>query len=82
MIRRTLTEREALAWQTSAPFRKAVKGQLVCQALDGEDDHIEIVVFGVVAYSMTVTNDDEQEFFDATEWELGAIERELLATLP
>ena len=81
MIRRTLTGRECAAWQTSAPFRKTVKGQLVCQALDDDEERVEVFSLGALVWSMAVTDDDYQEYFSDTVEDLGAQEREILAAL-
>ena len=82
MIRRTLTGRECAAWQTSAPFRKTVKGQLACQALDDDEERVEVFSLGVLVWAMPVTDNDYQEYFDGDVNELGAEEREILAALP
>jgi hypothetical protein len=83
-FRRDLSGKEARAWATSLAFRKVVKGQLVCIGLDADadDPRVEVYALGVLVWAQTVTNDDFQEFFDADSNELGAEERELLATLP
>lgn len=80
---RRLTGREAMAWSKSSAFRHVVRGQLVCQALDSDEDEpvIAIYVLGVLAYGGPVTDDDEEEFFDADVNTLGAEEREILAAL-
>lgn len=82
-IIRRLTGDEARAWSVSAPFRRAVKGQLVCQSLDSDDDDpdVEIFALGVMVWRSTVTDDPIQEFFDDTVENLGAEEREILASL-
>ena len=82
MIRRTLTGRECAAWQNSAAFRKVVKGQLVCQALDGDEEHVEVFSLGALVWSAVVSDDDYQEYFSDTVEDLGAQEREILAALP
>lgn len=83
LYHRDLSGAEAKAWATSAAFRKAVKGQLTCLALDADADNVlvEIAILGVVQWSSTIGDDDMQEYFDADALELGAIEREILATL-
>jgi len=83
-IVRHLTGDEARAWTLSRAFRRAVKGQLVCQSLDsGEDDpDVEVYVDGALYWHAAITNDALQEFFDADANALGAEEREILATLP
>lgn len=80
---RILTGREALAWQNSAAFRKAVKGQLVCQALDSDEDEpvIAIYALGNCVWSRAIGDDDHQEYFDAIEADLAAEEREILAKI-
>ena len=84
-LRRDLTGREAKAWSTSREFRRVVKGQLVCQALDSNHDDVRCEVYAMgnlVWWRVVSDQDDYGEFFDADQNELGAEERELLATLP